>query len=310
MARTTAEFLTDLKIRITMPANQVLLTDDDILLRASTIMRVNMTKILKASRQNYMLTETEIPLVSDQRGYDVPYRSVVNGLEDLKYVCANNSGIRDLDYITVEDIDMYLRTNSVVAAWYFQGDQIIVVPVPEDETGVLRLWYHRQLSKLCQVSEAAQVTNISGNIVTVSNVPASFVAGTTYIDFIKSRSLSIILEQDRLITNIAGTQLTFNTDEVPTRLIPGDWIAPATFTPVLPMPDETYDYFEGLCGVDCLKAIGDYEGAQMLMQDVKDDEKDVMSLLEPRVDGEPEKIVNYHSLLRERTWRPFGYFRR
>jgi hypothetical protein len=309
MALTSEEFIAALKRRIIYPANQELLTQDALLEVVSGLLRTKMTKIVKASRQNYLLTTSVIPLVSNQAFYDVPYRAVVNGLEDVKYLLTDNITLRDLSYITVEDLEMFVSGSSYPQAFYFQSDQIGVVPTPLSESGSLKVWWHRRLSKLCLPADAGQVTNIAGDIVTIDNAPTTFMAGTL-IDFIKSAGLPVILEQDVEITNVAGTQITFATDEVPSRLVVGDWIAPAGFTPIIPLMDEAFEYFEGICGAHILDTIGDYEGSARLMEEARSDEKDFMSVLEPRIDGEPEKIVNYHNLLRQRSWRPFGMFRR
>lgn len=305
MSKTTSEFLEGLKRRITMPANQVLLQDTDILDMGSDTLKLKLTKLLKASRQNYLLTTSDVPLVADQAYYDIPYRAVINGLEDIKWVLSDSQTLRPLAYIVVEDLNQYPQSASNPQAFYFQSDQVGLAPVPASASGSLRYWWHRQLSKLCTVGAAGQVTGIVGSVVTVDNAPATFVSGAE-IDFIKNQSLGTILEQDVSITNVAGTQLTFASGDVPGRLAVGDWVSIKKTTPIIPIPDECYDYFEALVGVDCLKAIGDNEGASELQKDVEDLEKDVKSLLEPRIDGEPEKIVNYHSLLRQKSWRAFG----
>ncbi len=309
MANTTSEFLDSLKSRIIYPANQELLSPDRMLQICSAILRSKMTKTVKASRQNYMLTTEVIPLVANQAFYDVPYRAVVNGCEDIKYLLDDNVTLQDLSLIAVEDLEWWVQGSSYPSAFYFQSDQIGVVPTPLSESGSLKIWYHRRLSNLCQVSNAGLITGISGNILNVDNAPANFQAGFP-IDFVKSASMPVILGQDVQITNVSGTQLTFLTDDIPSRLVIGDWIAPAGFTPIIPLMDEAFQYFEGLCGAQILDSIGDYEGAARLMEEVKSDMKELESLLEPRIDGEPEKIVNFHGLLRQKNWRPFGMFRR
>lgn len=302
MSQTTTEFLRGLKRRITMPANQVLLDDEDILAIGSDILHLKMTKILKAARQNYLLVFKDIPFVADQSHYDVPYRAVVGGLEDVKYLLSDGITLRDLTYITVEELYRYGNTATYPEAFYFQSDQVAFAPTPAAASGGFRAWYHRQLSSLCPVADAGRVTDIAigvtNTVVTVDNAPAEFVSGAI-IDFVKNRSLTTILYEDATITNVAGTQLTFVNAEVPSRLIVGDWVSMAQTIPVLPLPDEAYDYFEGLVGVDCLAAIGDNEGSKELQKEVDDAEKDIKSLLEPRIDGQPEKIVNYHGLLRQ-----------
>ena len=308
MAKTTTEFLDGLKKRITYPANQELLTTVDLLRGASELLRLGITKTIKASRQNYLLATATIPVIANQQFYDVPYRSVVNGLEDIKWTQSENSQYYDMAYLRVEDLDKYLFQASNPYGFYFQADQIGLAPIPAADSGLLKLWYHRRLSNLCQPSQAGQVTNINGNIVTLDNLPETFVPGFE-IDFIKSKSMPVILDQDQQITNVAGTQLTFLS--VPSRLVVGDWIAPANFTPIIPLMDEGFRYFEGAAGIYILNSIGDFEGSKRLDdEEFKQDEKDFKSLLEPRIDGEPEKVVNYHNLLRQKSTRSFGFFRR
>lgn len=309
MARTTTAFLDGVKSRIIYPANQELLSSANMLSICSNVLQTKMTKTVKASRQNYMLATSIIPLVANQVFYDVPYRAVVNGCEDIKYLLDDNVTLQDLSYIAVEDLEWYVQGSSYPSGFYFQADQIGLVPTPLSESGSIKVWYHRRLSRLCAVADAGQILSIDGAIVTVDNAPSTFVAGFA-IDFIKSASMPVILEQDVAITNVAGTQLTFESDDIPSRLVVGDWVSPAGFTPIIPLMDETFQYFEGLCGVQILNSIGDYEGSARLMEEVKSDQKELESLLEPRIDGEPEKIVNYHSLLRQKNWRPFAMFRR
>jgi hypothetical protein len=160
-------------------------------------------------------------------------------------------------------------------------------------------------SKLCLVGDAGQVTDISGTTVTISTLPSAFIPGYV-VDFVKNKSISTTLDMDAAITNVSGTQLTFVA--VPPRLVVGDWVTPAGFTPILPIPDQLNRYFEGLTGAAVLYAISDYEGSRALMEEVRKDEKDVQSLIEPRIDGEIEKIVNYGGLLRGRGNRRFGTF--
>jgi len=305
MSKTTAEFLTGVKRRITMPANQVLMEDDDILDIGSVILRLTMTKILKSAQQNYLLTTIDIPLVADQAGYDVPYRAVVGGLEDIKFLYSDGITLKSLSYITVEDINQYTSTATYPQAFYFQSDQIIIVPKPISAAGSLRLPYHRKLSSLCLTTDAAQVTAKTATTVTVSSAPTGILAGST-VDFIKEKSLSTILSQDIVISSIASTTYTFSAGVIPSRLVVGDWVSVNGTTPILPIPDECYDYFEALTGVSILKAIGDEEGARSLKAEVTGLEKEVITLLQPRIDGEPEKIISYHGLLRSKSFRYFG----
>lgn len=303
MSRTTSDFIDGLKRRITMPSNQSLLDDADILAIASDVIETKLVKLLVSSKQNYLLTSEDFPLVAGQAGYDIPYRAVSGGLKDVKYVAGDGS-LKDLSLVDIEDLQMYATEGATPDGFYFQDDQLVLVPTPETASGSLRLYYYRTPSRLCLVSAAAQVSNISGDIVTVSSAPATFVAGFD-VDFVKTRSLSTALALDASISDVSGTQITFDADVVPSRLVQGDWLAPAFQTPVVPVPDSCLSYLEAMTGVQVLKSIGDYEGSKNLYLEAQDAEKDVVTLLEPRIDGEGDKIVNYSGLLRQKTYRRF-----
>ena len=307
MAITTTRLLAGVKQRITAPANQVLLDDPKILELGSDIITTDITNTLISSKQNYMVKVVDVPLVANQDAYDLPSRSVVGGLRDVKLHFQGSEKLRDLALIDIEDLQLYNpNTSNYPSGFYFRDDQLIVVSTPAGDGGFLRYWFYQALSKLCLESQAGRVTNIAGTTVTLDNLPENFQAGF-FTDFVKGRSLSTTLSVDNPITNVAGTQLTFA--ELPSRLTVGDWVTPAEFTPVLPFPDQLYRYFEGMLGCAILYAVGDFEGKDKLYEEVKEDRKDAQSMIEPRIDGEQDKIVNYGGLLRQKTWRRFGTFR-
>ena len=56
-----------------------------------------------------------------------------------------------------------------------------------------------------------------------------------------------------------------------------------------------------------LQSISDYEGVKMLNEDAQLETQNLLKILEPRIDGESEIIVNYNSLARtnkanQRSW--------
>lgn len=308
MAITTTRLLAGVKQRVTAPANQVLLDDAKILELGSDIVTTDIAKTLIASKQNYMVKVLDVPLVNLQEAYDLPPRSVAGGLRDVKFGYENGDYLRNLALVDISELGWQNQTGDGIPwGFYFRDDQLIVVPRPAGGAGSLRMWYYQALSKLCTEGQAGRITNILGNTVTIDNVPSNFTTGSL-IDFVKGRSLSTTLGVDYPISNIAGTQLTFNA--VPERLSVGDWVAPAEYTPILPFPDQLYRYFEGMLGCACLYAVGDFDGHDKLMEAVKRDETASESLIEPRIDGTQEKIVSMTGLLRQKSWRRFGSYGR
>jgi hypothetical protein len=47
-----------------------------------------------------------------------------------------------------------------------------------------------------------------------------------------------------------------------------------------------------------LMAIGDFDAAKLVIEDISVEEKNLKSLLQPRIDGEPTVVINRQSLVR------------
>lgn len=299
MAITVDRFLRGVKRRVTVAANNQLLGDSDLLELGDDVLKSRMVPLLKSLNGNFFLATTTEPLVSGTDAYDIPYRAVGRKFHDVKLsVDGTTEGVMNLlqiddAYVQAEAVD------GVPIGYYYRGDQIVLRPSPNYADGYLELWYYLQPSCLVTPTAAARVTGINDPVVTVASLPSTMTAGVD-VDFVQGRSGNRLLAMDEAITNVAGTQLTFAADTVPSTLRIGDYIALAGETPVLQIPDEAYPLFETLVGQRILYAISDFEGSKTLENDVKEETTELKKLLEPRTDQEPIKTVNPRGLLRGR----------
>jgi len=299
MAITTAEFVAAVKHRVTIPASQALLSEDDILAFASQIQKTKIVPMLVAIREEFFVVREEEDVVQNQNEYAIPYRSIGRGLRDLKIKDSQGDRTHDLTQYAIEDLqDISGYSGYVRRGFYFRGDKIVLVPTPDISTLILEKWYMRRPSAPVPVADAAQVVSISSPNVVVNLVPTGWNSGTV-IDFIAGLQGNNILQMDSEITNVSGTTITFaTTDDVPANLSVGDWISVAQTTPVFQLPDEVTDLLVTLTAVRVLQAIGDFEGKQILEEEAKQEEKDLKNMLTPRTEGENKKIVNRNGLLR------------
>ncbi len=114
---------------------------------------------------------------------------------------------------------------------------------------------------------------------------------------------------DVTVVNINGTTITFASDDLPDDLTAGDFIAPAGYSPVVNfVPDQCYSYLESLVCHRVLVAQSDYEGADRLDKRIDREEKQLRSMLEPRIDGEPTVISNPYSLVRGRVTSQYSWW--
>lgn len=301
MATIADNLLSGVKRRISMPASQVLLDDSDILSFSDNVIQSKIVPLYESTNQEFFVTSVDVSLVASTSDYSVPYRAVGRALRDLKLKdTATGTHIRSLPKIAIEDLDMYLNY-SLPSGFYFKGDNIHIVPdIDSSYTGSdkLEVWYRLAPSKLTLLENVATVVSVASPVVTVNLSPSTF-SSLTPLDFIKGKSGNSILSIDKTPVSVTSTEITFASADIPSQLEAGDYIALAGYSPVVNMiSDEAYPYLESNVAKRCLKAIGDYEGSRELDEDISDEKKALLMLLEPRISGEPTIIINRTGLVR------------
>ena len=297
MAKTADRLLSGVKRRVIIPSSQALMSDADLLALADDVIASFMVPMLKSTRGDFFVTSTATDLVASQAAYDIPYRAAGRTIRDLKLVDSAGS-TSDMNLYQIEDVHMFTGTGSP-SGFYFKGDKIIVVPAPSDGTSDLEIWYELMPSELVVLSSSSVVSSATTTVVTVDQVPSSIDAGST-VDFIQGRSGNSILAMDKTVVSVTPTTITFASGDIPTGLGSGDYLAASQKSPVVMLPDSAYPLLETMTAIRVLNSIGDFEGADRLKSDVKDEKEMLLKLLEPRVTGENTKIVNHNGLLRGR----------
>lgn len=295
MTITSDRFLDGVKRRISLPANENLLSDSDLLQLADDVTKERVVPVIRSVRQDYFVTITDTDFVVDQKYYDIPYRAVGRTIRDLK-LRDQNDNRRDMALIAIED-EHYFVPSTIPIGFYFYGDRIAIVPTPTDDTYGIEIWWEMPPSLLVPVDEAAVVSSLTDTTVTVDAVPSGITTGSV-IDFIKGTSGNSTIAYDKTITGIASTTLSFASDVIPDNLAVGDYISLAETTPVLQLPNEAAPLLEALTCQRALGAVSDFEGADRLQKSIDDAEKYLKINLEPRAVGESTVFVNRKSLLR------------
>lgn len=300
MTVTADRFLVGLKRRITQPASQQLMTDPDMLQMADDTIRDKLVPMLLSVNANFFVKTCLTLLVAEQKEYAIEARAIGRGLRDLKLLgLGSNPNTYSLSQIALEDEHLFPACGQPTG-FYFSGDTIMLVPTPVSANYYLKQFFNIQPNQLVTVASAARVVAVAGAVVTCVSVPSTFTAGA-YCDFVQGVSGCSILAWSKLVTNVAGNNITFAaSSDIPSTLAAGDYVTMERQTPVLNLPDECQQILESLTGHKVLYAIGDYEGAAALLKDADIQEKNLLKILQPRIEGEPQKIVNRNGLLRGR----------
>lgn len=292
----TSRFLRGLKRNITLPANQALMDDDDLLEMADDALERYIVPAIISMRQDYFVNKITVPCVDDQEAYTIPSRAIGRGLREIKLQVGDDThNLRDLALGSIDHSERRLTTGEPTM-FYFQGDLIILQPTANSGY-TLHLWFNQQTSKLIPVSSAAKVTGFTATTVTLDAFPNTFVTGAV-VDFIRNDSGARTLKIDASVTNAATPTLTFASDVIPSDLAVGDYVAIARQTPVVQIPDEFVPALETATAMQVLYSISDYEGYQEKKNQLAQDIQNAQKLMEPRIQGEPTKIVNYNGILR------------
>jgi hypothetical protein len=304
------DLVTSVKRAVTVPANQALLQNSDFLAMADEILGSRIVPLLESVDEEWFITTTLTALVDNQNEYDIPYRAAGRGLRDLKIVDSSGNR-RSLAKIALEDAHSYEALTDLIG-FHFLGDRIRLVPaITTAPAQSLEFWWRLPPSKLVTASSAGKVSSISVGVstttITTTGLPSTFMAGTL-CDFVRAKSGSPILSFDVTATSVASSQIVFNNADVPDDLVAGDYVCICGESPVLNnIPNEALGLIRSHVSYRVLMAIGDFDAAKMVLDDIAVEERSLKSLLQPRIDGEPTVIINRRSLVRgnkyaQRRW--------
>ena len=304
-AYTNTDLIAMVKRRGMIPTSQDTFSNDDFLLIATDIINGHIAPMLVSTREEYYTYPIDRTLVSGTANYLIPTRAMGDGLRGLFWV--TDAG--DVVKIVVIDLENQDGLNEATLlngndfAAYKQGSEVIIKPTPSPAAGSLRFFISIRPGKLVQTTAAGQVTafNTVAKTVTVGTIPSSWASGNT-LDFIQADPHYRYLDVDRSDTAISGTTITF-TNDLPTSLAIGDWVALQGESPIPQIPHELMPLLSQWTMKKCLEAIGDRSGAEYAAGELKELQTDAMKLIQPRIKSEAKKVVNRNRLyLLNRTW--------
>jgi len=296
MTVTTDEFIANVKRRITIPASQALMSDTDILAHGDHQMRVRVLPMIKSIRQEFFVVKKNQAVTINKAEYKIPHRAVGRTLRDIKMTDTTGNITTDLVQYAEEDIG-YISNNGG-RGFYFRGDGVVIVPTPNVSTLTLEFWYELRPSRMVPVDYVAVVSGIASNVITCTNVSTQFPAsGAVTVDIIDNYQGNSTTAYDLVATRSVNT-LTFTLADLPDSLAVGNYIAIADTSPVVQLPEEVTVFLETLTAIRVCHAIGDFEGKQILEAEAMIEEAAMKLMLQPRITGETQKIINRDGLLR------------
>lgn len=294
---TTSQLISDIKRRASVPTNQSLMSDSDLCAFLTDCQKLYLIPLFMQTREEFFVYTTETPYIVGQTEYSLPIRAVANKLRNLSIVdSAGNT--RYLPRIAPENninSGLWNSTNYGKSGYYFKNNKIVLAANTQLSAGdSLVLDYFRRPSRLVPITSAGKITNIIGNIVTIDNIPSTWSADIL-LDAYNQNTPFDALAEDFQPSAIIGFDLTLSPATVATLSI-GDYISEAGETVIPQFPLEAHPYLVQYCVIKMLDAIGDQAGMQRAMADFKVIEANLLTLLDNRDEGNPQKVVSNTSL--------------
>lgn len=304
----TTTLLSTLRLLPLMPSVQALFSNTDLLTVLTLEMKSKIYPLIDNQTEEYFVVRDDVPYNPSQRTFPLPARALGGKLRSLSFVDSNNNEIR-IPRLRPEDTmsnvnSTGLAINPALWGFYLQNNDIVLfLGSTQGNTPAykfLRMRYIRQPNSLVETSACAQVTGISGNDVTVSNVPATFSTLVQY-DMVSNVPNFNALEDDATCTAISSLTMTFSSLPVDSlgnvSLQVGDWICLSGQAPVAQIPySPGYDLLLQLGAAKCLEIHGDAQGFNLAMSQAADMKNYLVSVLTPRVDGNVVRLTTPNSL--------------
>jgi hypothetical protein len=301
---TSDELVASIKVRARVPTSQGTFTEARIRKICDEEIAIGLVPKILAARENYFLKSYTISLTSGTAEYRIPTRAIGVKLKAVQ-IEDTSGNLSPLNLIAYEDRGLYVNSNPNLPVFYIQNSSVVLVPTPTTTAQyTLHLPYFIRPSTLVAVSAAAQISSIDPNTnsVVVSSIPSTITTSTP-VDVIKADGGFECIAIDESVT-VSGTTITFSA--LPTGLAVGDYIALAGETPIPQIPGELHTLLSLRATVTILESLGFVNEMKAAQAKLKEAEESANTLLTPRSDGNPKKLVNYNGPLRQRT-RGFFY---
>jgi hypothetical protein len=300
---TTDSLIPTLRLLPLMPSVQALFSDSDLVNIMDFEMSSKIIPLIDNQAEEYFVTTFDIPYVQSVTQYSLPPRALADKLRGVSFVDSNNNEIR-IPRLRPEDImsnvnSTGLAINPALWGFYLQNDQCILYlgsfTGSSNSYKFLRLRYVRMPNTLVLSAACGQITAITGNVVTVGNIPTTFTTTLTYDIIANSPQMFISRGDDLSITTIAGSNITFTILPITVQI--GDWVCLSMQSPIPQIPFKPgFQFLLQLSAAKCLEIHGDTQGFNIAMSQAADMKELFISVITPRVDANVIRLTTPNAI--------------
>lgn len=261
-------------------------SDANLLEYATDELRSYITSFLKSIREELIVSALDVAVTSGV--VPAPVRAVGAALRTIQWLDPSNNRI-NLPRIEPENVPAYAGLSGNPVGFYFQGNDIILLPAPT--SGTLRLTYQQRPGQLVSTTACALVANVSTNTLTVAAMPTAFLDSELY-DIVSGQPNFVLEGMDLSVDTVdpVGLTITF-TNALPTGIHPGDYVCIAGETCIAQVPLEVHDLLAQQTAMKIAQATGSSRLAA-IKAGTDELEKQMRLVLSPRADGSARYVIN------------------
>lgn len=280
---TTADLVTNVKLVGHVPISNSTFTAPEIINLANRELQTAVIKQITSVREGYYMTYEDLDLADDGL-YDVPANAIGGALANIELI--QNTTIIPVNRIEESEQFSTTAPTSTSYGFFMKANKVQILPTPN--IGTPRLWYFRRPNTLVETSDAAQITAIVGNVVSVTSLPSTMLVGTD-VDFCQDQPTFNVLGTLE-IASISSLDITL-TGTMPTGLAVGDWMCLENQTPVPQIPVEFRPLLEQRVVVKIYELQGYLDKMRAAKVVLDEMTKDIFGLITPRVQSQTKIIM-------------------
>lgn len=306
-----------------IPSDQATFTCCDLYDIFNEEIGIHVIPMVMRLHEEYFVVDEDISLCSCKFRYKIPYRSIGNKLRDVQYVLTDGTHY-EMTRVSIEDRPTCLEDNyrDKYLKFYVEGDSVVLLD-KQNSGGSLRFSYYMRPNELVAESRAGTITCISTcscagtTTYKLSSFPTHFTCTCTF-DIVQSKSPNkiIVFDKSKTTSCVTAKTITFATDclkivdicstgTVAADISVGDYILKAEETIVPQLPTELHPVLAQRVAVKLLEALGDTEGMNNAQKELERMEFNANTIIDNRVEGANQKVVNRHGLLKEGIYKNY-----
>ena len=295
-AWTVTELLADVRKLGGLPSNAALgLADSDLVAHADVAMAASIVPHVMSMTEEFYVALFDYTLVSGQAAYRLPPRSIGGRLRDVQIVYG--SIINPLPRLEPTDTNGFVANQTGLPfGFYARSGSVILLPAAS-VSGTLRLSYFVQPGRFITTAAGTGYGVITGVTYSTSSVVITYSAASNLftavptVDVISARPPYEHLAVDGVKTASGIGTVTINNVNVSPQIAVGDLVTFAEQSPIVQAPNEAFSLLSHETALRVAESLKHSERIDILTEKIDKLRKSASTVMTPRVDGKPQKIM-------------------